>query len=128
MDKKGFTLVELLTVIVLLAIIAAITTPVIINVINDSRENAYEEQVRLITSAAERWGTENMTYLNGKESCYLSAEKLSKEGYLSAKKIKNPKNPRNNMGVVEITVNNGKYEYVYKETSDPGTDNCLPDE
>ena len=124
MDKKGFTLVELLTVIVLLAIIAAITTPVIINVINDSRENAYEEQVRLITSAAERWGTENMTYLNGKGSCYLSAEKLSEEGYLSAEKIINPKKPSENMGVVEITVNNGKYEYVYKETSE--TVSCLP--
>ena len=125
MNKNGFTLIELLTVIVLLAIIAAITTPVIINVINDSRDNAYKEQVRLITSAAERWGTENITYLNGiEEKCQISAEILSEEGYLSSDKIKNPKNPRNNMGVVEIIVNNGKYEYVYKETSESVS--CLP--
>ena len=36
--KKGFTLVELLAVIVILAIIALIATPIIINIINDAKE------------------------------------------------------------------------------------------
>ena len=35
--KKGFTLIELLAVIVILAIIALIATPIILNIINDSR-------------------------------------------------------------------------------------------
>ena len=39
-NSKGFTLVELLAVIVILAIIALITTPVILNVIEDARKNA----------------------------------------------------------------------------------------
>lgn len=38
--SKGFTLVELLAVLVILAIIALITTPIILGVINDSRESA----------------------------------------------------------------------------------------
>ena len=38
--NKGFTLVELLAVLVILAIIALITTPIILGVINDSRESA----------------------------------------------------------------------------------------
>ena len=33
MNKKGFTLVELLAVIVILAIIALIATPIVINII-----------------------------------------------------------------------------------------------
>ena len=36
--KKGFTLIELLAVIVILAIIALIAAPIVINIINDSKE------------------------------------------------------------------------------------------
>ena len=39
-NKKGFTLVELLAVIVILAIIALIATPIILNVIDDAKTNA----------------------------------------------------------------------------------------
>ncbi len=39
-SNKGFTLVELLAIIVILAIIAVITTPVILGVIEDSRKDA----------------------------------------------------------------------------------------
>ncbi len=39
-NSKGFTLIELLAVIVILAIIALITTPIILNVIEDSRRNS----------------------------------------------------------------------------------------
>jgi type IV pilus assembly protein PilA len=39
-NTKGFTLIELLAVIVILAIIALITTPIILNVINNARKDA----------------------------------------------------------------------------------------
>ena len=39
-NKKGFTLVELLAVIVILAIIALIATPIILNVIDNAKEGA----------------------------------------------------------------------------------------
>ena len=48
MNKKGFTLVELLAVIVILAIIALITAPAILNVINDAREKGAQDKA---------WGT-----------------------------------------------------------------------
>ena len=47
-NSKGFTLIELLAVIVILAIIALITTPVILNVIEDARKNAAVDKA---------WGT-----------------------------------------------------------------------
>ena len=42
MKKKGFTLVELLAVIVILAIIAVIATPLILNVIDNAKKGASE--------------------------------------------------------------------------------------
>jgi len=39
-NKKGFTLIELLAVIVILAIIALIAVPIILNIIDDSKESA----------------------------------------------------------------------------------------
>lgn len=47
-NAKGFTLIELLAVIVILAIIALITTPTILNVLEDSRKNAAVDKA---------WGT-----------------------------------------------------------------------
>ena len=38
--KKGFTLIELLAVIVILAIIALIATPIVLNIINDSKKSS----------------------------------------------------------------------------------------
>ena len=40
MNKKGFTLIELLAVIVILAIIALIATPVVLNIIKDSKDSS----------------------------------------------------------------------------------------
>lgn len=54
MNKKGFTLVELLAVIVILAIIALIATPIVINVVNESREKA---NLRSIESYARAYET-----------------------------------------------------------------------
>ena len=39
-NKKGFTLIELLAVIVILAIIALIATPIVLGIIEDSRESS----------------------------------------------------------------------------------------
>ena len=41
MNKKGFTLIEVLAIIIILSIIAVITVPIIRNVIQTSRENAF---------------------------------------------------------------------------------------
>ena len=49
--RKGFTLIELLAVIAILAIIALIATPIIINIINDSREESHKRSVELYGSA-----------------------------------------------------------------------------
>ncbi len=52
MKKNGFTLVELLAVIIILAIIALIATPLIGSVIEDSRKSANKSTVELIVKEA----------------------------------------------------------------------------
>ena len=42
MNKKAFTLIELLAVIVILGILALIVTPILINVVKDSNEKSYK--------------------------------------------------------------------------------------
>lgn len=53
MNKKGFTLIELLAVIVILAIIMVIAVPQILNVIDTSREKAWDSNVKLIKEGIE---------------------------------------------------------------------------
>ena len=45
--KKGFTLIELLAVIVILAIIALIATPIILNIIDDAKEQSVKSSAQL---------------------------------------------------------------------------------
>lgn len=52
-NKKGFTLVELLAVIVILAIILAIAVPGISGIINNSRRSAFEADVKMIITGIE---------------------------------------------------------------------------
>ena len=52
--KKGFTLVELLAVVVLLAIVALIATPIIGNVIETSRESANQRSIEGYARAVEQ--------------------------------------------------------------------------
>ena len=51
--KKGFTLIELLAVIVILAIIALIATPIVLNIINDTKENSLLRSAEFYLDAVE---------------------------------------------------------------------------
>ena len=60
MKKRGFTLVELLAVIVILAIIALIATPIILGVIETSKKGAAENSALGYTEAVEKQIARNL--------------------------------------------------------------------
>ena len=51
MRNKGFTLIELLAVIVILAIIALIATPIVLNIIEDTKSESKERSAELYLKA-----------------------------------------------------------------------------
>ncbi len=53
--KKGFTLVELLAVIVILGIILAVAIPKIINIVENARESAYKSNEKMLRKAAHNY-------------------------------------------------------------------------
>lgn len=81
MNKKGFTLIELLAVIVILAIIALIATPIILNIINDSREKSNLRSVEAFGKATETAVARLMmeaNYDGGKITCASGASGTAK--------------------------------------------------
>ena len=54
LNKKAFTLIELLAVIVILAIIALIATPIILGIINDAKKQSGDRSAELYLDAAKK--------------------------------------------------------------------------
>lgn len=124
MNKKGFTLVELLGVITVLAVIGLITMPIVNKTIKDSKQRAYNGQVEEIIKAAEDYSADNISKIpDGESNCpstspllNLYIDTLKEEGYIP----ENAKDPRTNTlltGGVIITYDCEYKSYIY--TYDP---------
>lgn len=88
MKEQGFTLVELIGVIVILGLIAAFSVPALTKTMKDSSEKQYENYVKNITLAAENYfHSETDATLNGKY--FIKLKTLIDNGYW--KKENNPK-------------------------------------
>ena len=72
MNKKGFTLVELLATIILLAIVLSLSSIAIIGIINSSKEKNYEYLISNIKDGAEVYYQECKYSNNSRISCNLN--------------------------------------------------------
>lgn len=85
MNKKGFTLVELLAVIIILTLLALLTSTAVTKLVKDSKEKLSNAQLRLIESAAEAWGADNLAKLPETGSCgYLTLQDLKEYGFIDS--------------------------------------------
>ena len=109
----GFTLVELLGVLIVLAVIALITFPIVNNTIKENKEKLYSAQLEEIKSSAEKWAYANLSLLptNENESITVTLLELKKAGYVSIDS-RNPKTGEllpNDM-IITIIFKNNNYE------------------
>ncbi len=72
----GVTLIELLAVIVILAIIAAIAIPVVLGSINSAKVNTTEQDLSIISEALNRYATDH----NGQYPTTSSASAITLQG------------------------------------------------
>lgn len=77
--EGGFTLVELLGVIVILGLIVAISIPLIGNVVEDARANTADAQIELVIDAAQMYEIENSIPTAG-----VSTDDLIEAGFLES--------------------------------------------
>ena len=83
MKRKGFTLVELLAVIVILAIIALITTVVVINIVETVKIRKYKVEEKSLEKAAELYYTNSQIFLFQDE---ISLNTLVEKGFINSVK------------------------------------------
>lgn len=115
MKKNGFTLIEVLGVIILLGVLSVIVVPVVRDSIKQSKRKAYDKQVNTILTAAKNWASDNINYI-WEDGYFIDIETLKQTGFLENKEIINPVNKEEMTGCVEITYeenfNQYKYEYL----------------
>src|SRR5574344_606148 len=116
MNKKAFTIVELLAIIIILGLLTTITFPVIGNIISNSKKNLYNEQVNKIIEASKRYSAENVFSLpQDNQKLYITILQLQLNGYLKKDSIINPINGEKINGCVEISylAEGNQYNYKY---------------
>ena len=117
--NKGFTLVELLAVIVILALIALIATPIILNVINDAKKQAAKDSVYGYMDAVEKYivssELEDKSIQDGTYRVEELNKKISVKGSTPDNgniEIKNSSVKSYDIGIDGYVVRNGKVEKV----------------
>ena len=117
--NKGFTLVELLAVIVILALIALIATPIILNVINDAKKQAAKDSAYGYMDAVEKYivssELEDKSIQDGRYSVEDLNKKISVKGSTPDNgniEIKNSSVKSYDIGIDGYAVSNGEVKKV----------------
>lgn len=123
MNKKGFTLVELLAVIIILGVLALITGTTVTHFVKSAQKDLDEKQLHNIKLAAKTYYIENKDLFNNIDSCVtLTLEFLKKQGYID-KNIKNPSSNEKIGDNIYVNINLDKDNTSY-EVHNNENDKC----
>ena len=120
MKKDGFTLVELLAVIVILGVLALIITISTRTTINNSKTKLSQIQIQKVEESAKIYylneGVNEAFYDIDESKTCVNVSYLIENDYLEENEIKDPKDNSNILGSVKIIYKNKKYKYEYQNT------------
>ncbi len=109
MNNRAFTLVELLAVIVILSLLALLTSTAITNLLSNAKGDLSSVQIELIESAAKTWGANNISKLPNNGCSYITLKDLKDFGLLDSDVV----DPKTNKGIsddlkIKVTSTEGK--------------------
>lgn len=115
--KKGFTLIEMMAVVVILGVIALIVVPLVEQALSNIKDDAYNTQIESIRQGARQWGGSNIYSMpDPGTSITLTLQQLKLAGFIT-KDLYNPKTKEAFSDDMVITITNvgtvGNDKYVY---------------
>ena len=129
MKSKGFTLTEILAVIVILAILVGIGTPVYYNITNNTRKNEYNTKINYLKTQAIKFAEET----NIESAKTITVSTLVQNGYVVADNyiddeggeipfIQNPQDSEDNLACRIINIGIDGYDRTASVTEDSNCD------
>lgn len=115
MSKKGFTLVELIGVIVILALLALLITPTVNKLLKEQKQKVYDAQMKIVLNAAKNYVADKQDTLDISDSgLALSVSDLYNNGYLNKDKVINPSTNKEFKNCVLVKWDDSYNQYNYK--------------
>lgn len=120
LNNKGFTLVELLAVLVILIAISSIAIPTISSSIDRNKDKQYRAKIKLVESAAELYITDNRNYLSTDDDhCFIMVKDLTSDNYFDKDDDISPNS------CVKYTFNGKTFDYIDQESDCDSSMTCV---
>ncbi len=114
MKKNGFTLTEVLGVLVLLALLALLITPIISKAIKNNRQKLYDIQIKKIEQAAKDYSIKHIDVLPEEGNItYITLGEIKRSGVLQ-EEVRNPITKELFSDDLQIAITLENNQYVYR--------------
>ncbi len=111
MKSKGFTIIELLAIIIIIGLIVLLITPAVNNLIENSENKSYNFQIKSIEDAAINFSIEYGNSINDLDSFTIDLKLLKDLAFIDFD-IRNPKTNKyfSDDTLITLTKNKGSYK------------------
>ena len=122
MNKKGFTLIEMMAALIILSAVALIAIPAVLKSVKNTKQDAYNMTITNIKLAMQNWKNNHPDSLpQSGSNLYLTVAQLKHEGYL-AQSIINPITEKPFPNDTLLIIRNDTTGYQYNIDINSGTE------